>query len=426
MIVGVPYDAEIEYMESTGEQWIDTVIVPTTNTSIQCEFGVLVELNEFVFGSEVDRGSNAFALLVRTNGTNAVEFGGAKTFSYTYQSGERISFRLDKSSAHYNNVEVATGGTITGNTYPIYLFASNRAGTVTQCSHIKLARVKIYNDSTIIRDLIPVRVGQVGYMYDRVSKKLFGNQGTGSFVLGPDVAKPVMGIWRYRDNYFASDYIRDGLVAMWDGLETGGFGITQFGQSNFSWVNLATGEPLATNQNTVAYEDGVGVEAVFGFSARPFSMPENSASWTIEYVALFYGPDSNGRSSFIRSDNTDSYYYPTFLGPDTSQATIMIAGGYSYQTVLTVPVASDYRESATIVRDNSGHRTVIRCNGIEATGNGNPNITVFPSSSFTFVDRRSDLGYPARLHCVRAYNRALTADEIAYNYSIDKVRFNLP
>jgi len=36
-------------------------------------------------------------------------------------------------------------------------------------------------------DLIPVRVGQVGYMYDKISNKLFGNSGTGSFILGPDL-----------------------------------------------------------------------------------------------------------------------------------------------------------------------------------------------------------------------------------------------
>jgi hypothetical protein len=32
-----------------------------------------------------------------------------------------------------------------------------------------------------------VRKGTVGYLYDRVSGKLFGNAGTGDFVLGPDV-----------------------------------------------------------------------------------------------------------------------------------------------------------------------------------------------------------------------------------------------
>jgi hypothetical protein len=35
-------------------------------------------------------------------------------------------------------------------------------------------------------DLIPVRIGNVGYMYDKVSGQLFENQGTGNFILGPD------------------------------------------------------------------------------------------------------------------------------------------------------------------------------------------------------------------------------------------------
>ena len=35
-------------------------------------------------------------------------------------------------------------------------------------------------------DIIPVRVGDVGYLYDRVSGQLFGNAGTGAFIIGPD------------------------------------------------------------------------------------------------------------------------------------------------------------------------------------------------------------------------------------------------
>ncbi len=38
----------------------------------------------------------------------------------------------------------------------------------------------------IVFDAIPVRVGQVGYMYDKVSGNLLGNAGSGSFVLGND------------------------------------------------------------------------------------------------------------------------------------------------------------------------------------------------------------------------------------------------
>ena len=35
-------------------------------------------------------------------------------------------------------------------------------------------------------DIIPVRVGDIGYLYDRASGQLFGNSGTGAFIIGPD------------------------------------------------------------------------------------------------------------------------------------------------------------------------------------------------------------------------------------------------
>ena len=51
--------------------------------------------------------------------------------------------------------------------------------------------VRIYSFSGISNnspiDLMPVRVGEIGYMYDRVSGELFGNMGTGEFILGPDL-----------------------------------------------------------------------------------------------------------------------------------------------------------------------------------------------------------------------------------------------
>ena len=45
---------------------------------------------------------------------------------------------------------------------------------------------RIWDGDSLLLDLIPVRKGQVGYMYDRVSGQLFGNAGTGDFILGAD------------------------------------------------------------------------------------------------------------------------------------------------------------------------------------------------------------------------------------------------
>ena len=50
----------------------------------------------------------------------------------------------------------------------------------------KISYCKLYDNNILVRDLIPVRIGAVGYFYDRVSGQLFGNSGTGAFVIGPD------------------------------------------------------------------------------------------------------------------------------------------------------------------------------------------------------------------------------------------------
>ena len=52
----------------------------------------------------------------------------------------------------------------------------------------KLYSFKMLNQNNVLLiDLIPVRKNGIGYMYDRVSGQLFGNSGTGQFILGNDI-----------------------------------------------------------------------------------------------------------------------------------------------------------------------------------------------------------------------------------------------
>lgn len=51
----------------------------------------------------------------------------------------------------------------------------------------RLYNVELLRDGIKLRDYIPVRIGEVGYMYDKVSGELFSNAGSGSFILGPDI-----------------------------------------------------------------------------------------------------------------------------------------------------------------------------------------------------------------------------------------------
>ena len=51
----------------------------------------------------------------------------------------------------------------------------------------KVFSAKVYVNDELVFDGIPVRKDGVGYLYDKVSGLLFGNEGTGSFVIGNDI-----------------------------------------------------------------------------------------------------------------------------------------------------------------------------------------------------------------------------------------------
>ena len=91
--------------------------------------------------------------------------------------------KVDNASISISNASYSTQPSKT-----MYLFAANYAGNPwsDRLFKGKIRSVKIYNGENLLTDFIPVRVGQVGYLYDKVSGELFGNQGSGNFTLGPD------------------------------------------------------------------------------------------------------------------------------------------------------------------------------------------------------------------------------------------------
>lgn len=69
---------------------------------------------------------------------------------------------------------------------PIYIFKANTASSY-RISKLKLYHFSLFDQRGVVLNLKPVRKDGVGYMYDTVSGQLFGNSGTGAFILGPDV-----------------------------------------------------------------------------------------------------------------------------------------------------------------------------------------------------------------------------------------------
>ena len=91
-----------------------------------------------------------------------------------------------------NGSNIATIGRIYYNEKCVfYIFSASDNDSISNnpfgISRSRIYSFKIVNEmNEYVADFIPVRKDGVGYIYDRVSGELFGNQGTGAFIIGPD------------------------------------------------------------------------------------------------------------------------------------------------------------------------------------------------------------------------------------------------
>jgi hypothetical protein len=192
-----PYDAEIEYLESTGTQFIDLPLVVNVGQSLSFEGEMIPKDknsgsgNHYVFAS---------APLNQFSGWNYSKNSTINIITYASYSGAVSAYGAWGCGTVVGvkgNFKVSTQGVTDPNTgvysevlrplknniHNFYLFG-NYSGNRSPIGYGKLW-IKV--DNIIVYELVPVRVGNIGYLYDKKSGKLFGNSGTGDFILGNDV-----------------------------------------------------------------------------------------------------------------------------------------------------------------------------------------------------------------------------------------------
>ena len=190
----LPYDAEVEYLESTGIQWIDTGVEPAQELSFNCSFafeGITPELGYGnVFGSRYASTKREYQLTGFGNGSIAI---GTRNSDLNFYSGVKHTVSFDgANTVNINGVSRSiTTSTCAPTTGSIVLFGIRQNGVVDQLSKAKIYALKFTINSTTLRDFIPVRLTNdngksEGAMYNKVSGQIYRNAGTGAFIIGPD------------------------------------------------------------------------------------------------------------------------------------------------------------------------------------------------------------------------------------------------
>lgn len=189
----------LEYIQSSGTQYIDTGLSAPTGMRVQCD----VELTSLRSGLNMLFGSHDASdpyyrnyLAASSNGYWEIGAYGLGTFG-SVTTGRKynidvctisgsLSAKIDGTAYAIGNIAPSTKRSDLN----VYLFALNYAGGLLWSS-MKLYSAKIYLDaagSSPARDFIPCKnaSGVVG-LWDDANSKFYTNAGTGVFTAGPEV-----------------------------------------------------------------------------------------------------------------------------------------------------------------------------------------------------------------------------------------------
>lgn len=198
---------ELEYIQSSGTQYINTDFKPNQDTRVVMDIDVTGQSNVSgcIFGernANSPAASQAYVAWSMTSGTTVRSdyFGNSVTGSFGILNS-RVTIDKNKNVCDF-------GGTIVTNTEEtgqsdlnMYLLACNNLGTPNYYINAKLYSCQIYNNGTLIRDFVPCEnpPGEVG-LYDIVGQQFYGNAGTGAFTAGPEVQiTPPRTTWQRED-----------------------------------------------------------------------------------------------------------------------------------------------------------------------------------------------------------------------------------
>lgn len=180
----------LEYIESTGTQYIDTGIKGKSGLRVKMATRMNSASTTNNFFGVVESGKRLFLqydsaekLLFSYNTYNSVSFDFEANVDYEIDS----SFNNGHQSLKIDNYECYTGSNSTELSMSINVFvgALNMAGTPYGYLYGRIYSCKIYDNDTLVRDYIPaLRSDGIAGLYDAVNDTFTASSGSSNFIAG--------------------------------------------------------------------------------------------------------------------------------------------------------------------------------------------------------------------------------------------------
>lgn len=181
---------ELEYIQSSGTQYIDTGFKPNQDTRVVTKFDMMQTDTAWrkLWGS----GSGSYDLdfaLWNAGTTKLQSYYGTKTNNTVPITDMSLDVDANKNVWKYSGETITFDKNNFTCAYSMYIFNVNKDDNSAYLPGImKLYYFKIYNNDVLVRDFIPCKnqSGTIG-LYDTVNSQFYSNVGTDTFIAGPDI-----------------------------------------------------------------------------------------------------------------------------------------------------------------------------------------------------------------------------------------------
>lgn len=171
----------VQYIESTGTQYLETGMTPTSTSEFIVDADFVKYANDDTFFSASTNWSFS-QLTLFWSGQNW--YFAVKNAPFK-QNFDRYIYKVVGSTIYVDDVQKVTNywyNSYVNTTLKIFCH-----GSKSRNSGGKLYGSTFKDNGTLLQNLVPVAIGNVGYMLDTISGNLFGDANGGYFTPGPDV-----------------------------------------------------------------------------------------------------------------------------------------------------------------------------------------------------------------------------------------------
>ena len=182
---------EVEYIESNGNQYLDSLYNPNYNTKIACKFAHNEHtIDTPVFGTRGYNSANQYTLWSHpteygtSTGVSQCLFNSLQQNLVNYAQGTIIEFEYSKTGGKYHNTTFTRSPSSGTCNYSMIIFGLRTQNNIDNRKFSgKMYYFKIYDNNNLVRDLVPCyrKSDNVVGMYDLVNDVFYTNQGSGSF-----------------------------------------------------------------------------------------------------------------------------------------------------------------------------------------------------------------------------------------------------